>query len=84
MQIYTREQIERAIDIPDLIAVIEQGLVLYSNNKTTVSSSFLNFTHPPAMSMSSQARSRPMRSMSSKLHRDFITILNSIFLVAMG
>lgn len=48
MQIYTREQIESVIDIPDLIAEIEQGLVHYSKNRAFVApSSFLNFQNPP-------------------------------------
>ena len=48
MQIYTKEQIEKAIDIPYLIAEIEKGLILYSKDKAIIApSSFLHFETPP-------------------------------------
>ncbi len=48
MQIYTKEQIETAIDIPYLIAEIEKGLTLYSKEKAIIaSSSFLHFKTAP-------------------------------------
>jgi ornithine cyclodeaminase len=48
MQIYTKEQIEKAIDIPYLIAEIEKGLILYSKEKAIIApSSFLHFKTPP-------------------------------------
>jgi ornithine cyclodeaminase len=48
MQIYTKEQIEKAIDIPYLIAEMEKGLILYSKEKAIISpSSFLHFESPP-------------------------------------
>ncbi len=48
MQLFTKEQIEKAIDIPYLIGEIERGLILYSNKGTiTASSSFLHFETPP-------------------------------------
>lgn len=48
MQIYTKEQIEKTIDIPYLIAEIEKGLILYSKEKAIIApSSFLHFETPP-------------------------------------
>lgn len=48
MHIYTKEQIEQAIDIPFLMAEIEKGLILFSKGRAlTANSSFLHFTQPP-------------------------------------
>ena len=48
MQIYTKTQIENALDIPYLITEIEKGLILYSRRKANIApSSFLHFENPP-------------------------------------
>ncbi len=48
MKIFTKNQIESVIEIPSMIAEIEKGLVLYSQNKTlSARSSFLRFITPP-------------------------------------
>lgn len=47
MKIFTKEQIEKAIDIPHLIAEIEKGLILYSRKQVmTAHPSFLRFEMP--------------------------------------
>ncbi len=48
MRIYTKNQIEKAIDIPLLITEIERGLIYYSKKQTMIAqSSFLRFEKPP-------------------------------------
>lgn len=48
-KIYSRKQIESAIDIPYLIAELEKGLMLFSQKQTCIApSSFLHFDAPPA------------------------------------
>ncbi len=47
-RIFTRQQIEQAIDIPALIESIEQGLILASQGKVSLAPvSMLSFDHPP-------------------------------------
>lgn len=46
MKLYTKQQIESAIDIPSLFEEISHGLILYSEKKAVTSASSLNFdTH---------------------------------------
>jgi len=47
-QILTLEQIKQRIDVPELIAAIEAGFVLYSQGRVVVPPvGFLNFEEPP-------------------------------------
>jgi ornithine cyclodeaminase len=49
MHIYTKKQIEAALDVPALIKKIEEGLVYYAKKQTiTAPTSFLTFDHPRA------------------------------------
>jgi ornithine cyclodeaminase len=48
MNFYTREQIERAIDIPAILQAIEEGLLLSSQGKVSLAPvSMLDFKSPP-------------------------------------
>lgn len=48
MKIYSKDQIEDALNIPDMITQIEKGLVLYSKGKSiSAEPSFLHFSTPP-------------------------------------
>jgi ornithine cyclodeaminase len=48
MQIYTRAQIEQAIDIPSILNELEKGFILYSQNKAEISLvGHLQFNNPP-------------------------------------
>lgn len=46
--IFTRQQIEQAIDVPEIMAMIEEGLVLASKSQVRLAPiSMLNFEQPP-------------------------------------
>jgi ornithine cyclodeaminase len=47
MKVYTRNQIEKAIEIPSLLAAIEEGLIRYSEKRAHIAPvSFLHFKEP--------------------------------------